>query len=124
MKSDLQIMHQMVSENKDIRLSTTLVETKTVKQGGVVIMGVDTKTLQDITLPELLGKGKYFVGLYVVNIEQFNEIKKQPALSPDDFFAAAFFKWTQEEGKDLVKSLTMTGPMLVEAYKEFLTKKS
>lgn len=71
-KSDLVVLQEMASDNKDIRASSTLVETKRVKQGGLVTIGVDTKTVTDLSLTD-----DYLAVLYVVNKKQFNELKNQ-----------------------------------------------
>lgn len=71
-KSDFMVMQEMSSKNKDIRMSGTIVETRTVKQGGIISIGVDAKTLQDVSLTE-----DYYVVLYVLNKKQFNEIKDE-----------------------------------------------
>jgi hypothetical protein len=80
-KSDQEIMHIMMKENKDIRLSLNFVGAKTAKGGGHVIMGVDTDTLNRIVMPPLLGQQPdYHVCLYAINIKEFEEIKSRSVL--------------------------------------------
>ena len=73
--SDLIIMNKMAQENKDISCSTTLVEAKTVKKGGHVTIGVDHQSIVNLALPN----NKYAAILYVVNMDEFKEIKKSEA---------------------------------------------
>lgn len=70
-KTDFEAMGIMSRENQDIRMSGTVVEAKSCKQGGLITIGVDAQTLQDIALGN-----DYHVVLYVVNKKQFNEAKK------------------------------------------------
>lgn len=77
-KTDLEIMNQMVKDNLDIRCTTTLTGAKTVKQGGEISFGVDKKTLQDLAMPLAIGvEEKYYTICYVINVEQFEKIKKE-----------------------------------------------
>lgn len=77
-RTDLEIMNQMVSEGLDIKCTTTLTDAKTVKGGGILSFGVDSKTLQDIAMPIISQqKEKYYVICYVVNSEQFDKIKNR-----------------------------------------------
>lgn len=69
--NDFEVMSEMSKKNLDIRMSPSLVATQQVKAGGHITMGIDGKTLMDVTLnPE-----KYYVALYVVNKEQFDSIR-------------------------------------------------
>ena len=72
--NDFEAMSKMAKEGKDIMCATTMVEAKKAKGGGHVTMGVPEHILIDI----VLNPKKYLVVMYVVNREQFNEIKKQP----------------------------------------------
>lgn len=78
--NDLEVMNQMVKKDLDIRAFPTLVETKSVKQGGLFTMGVDKGTHEEITTNALLGKDSHYVILYAINKKQFDEIRKQPSI--------------------------------------------
>ncbi len=67
--NDLEKLAVMVNSNMDIRSSTNLYEAQSVKGGGHITMGVDSKTLMDVAT-----KDDYYVILYVVNKEQFDKL--------------------------------------------------
>jgi len=69
--SDLLVLDKMASKNKNIRCATNLVSVNSVKQGGIVGIGVDRDMLSELIMhPE-----KYLTVLYVSDKEQFFEIK-------------------------------------------------
>lgn len=71
-KTDLQIMQEMCDRNSQgIMMSNTVVEAKSHPAGGLVSMGISRELLQKYVLEPQ----KYFVGIYFVDIEEFNEIK-------------------------------------------------
>lgn len=70
-KSDFEVMKQMADENMDIRVSPYFVSAKLAPGGGHLTMGVDAKVVHDLMNKE----GDYLIALYIVNKEQFNEIK-------------------------------------------------
>jgi len=72
-KSDLLVMNEMADKDLDIKMSPHFVSAKTAKGGGHVTMGVPKKIIQDLVLND----GKYYVGLYIVNKEQFDQIKNR-----------------------------------------------
>lgn len=66
----------MSEENKDIRMSPHFIGAHSVKQGGVVEMGVEQKTLLDLTI----NKHKLRVCLLIFDGDQFDEINKRTTL--------------------------------------------
>ena len=76
-KSDLQVLHEMQQKNLDIKSTTSLVEMKMVKQGGLITMGIDRNTYHDVSKSFALGKGDYYVITYIINAKQFNELKNE-----------------------------------------------
>lgn len=69
--TDQQVMHEMAQANKDIRLSTTFVELKKVKQGALISFGVDEKVMNDV----LFHQEEYYLVAYIINKKDFDEIK-------------------------------------------------
>lgn len=67
--NDFEVLSQLATENKDIAVSTTVVEATTCKKGGKITMGVEAKNIQ-----QALNDSHYFM-LVIVNKEQFNSIK-------------------------------------------------
>lgn len=67
--NDLDKLSLMAINNQDIRQSTALVEAKNDPRGGLVTMGVDANTIQQI----ILNQDQYLVSLYVINKKQFSE---------------------------------------------------
>lgn len=77
-KTDFEVMSQMAGSNQDIRMSGNFVSVQKVKQGGQVVMGIDDKTLHDLLQSVVDGQDqKYYVALYVVNKQQFDQIKNE-----------------------------------------------
>lgn len=70
-KSDFQVMQEMSDKNLDIRMSSALIIVQSVKQGGLITMGVDDKTLRDVAI----NTENYYIALYVVDKKQFDQIK-------------------------------------------------
>jgi len=70
-KSDFEVMQEMATRNLDIRSASTIIEIKTVKKGGAVTIGVDDQCLHDL----VLNPDDYLLALYVVNKQQYHEIK-------------------------------------------------
>lgn len=76
-KTDFQVMQIMSQENKDICMCPDMIEAKTIKGGGKIVMGVPHEALMKVC-GSILGTSseEYHVLLYIVNKKQFDEIKK------------------------------------------------
>ncbi|MDO3641951.1 hypothetical protein [Mucilaginibacter sp. L3T2-6] len=74
-KSDIAVLEQMVTQNLDIRSSTNLIEMKTHNAGGLVTMGVDRRSFNDLMRSATIGQTHYCV-MYIINKKQFDSIKK------------------------------------------------
>ncbi len=72
--TDFEVMQKMSQDEMDIRMSTTIVKVDMVKAGGHVTFGVDRNTFNDL-LHMAAGKKHYLIAMYVVNKEQFDNIK-------------------------------------------------
>lgn len=77
--TDFEIMGYMSKQNMDIRMSPHFVETKTVKQGGIVTMGVDEKTVMDIFTDKVQPV------LYCFDKETFFGIKEGRLSAPNKY---------------------------------------
>lgn len=67
----------MADENKDIRLSNTLVECKSVKQGSLITFGIDDETGRMLR-KQMVGLGNtHIVICLVVNADQLNNTLKK-----------------------------------------------
>jgi len=71
--NDFEVMNLMSKGNKDIRVSTDFQTIKTNKQGALISVGVDRTTALDF----LMSGKKYKVALYIINSDEFDEIKKK-----------------------------------------------
>lgn len=71
--SDFEVLLEMMKTNdKEIRCSNTLVEAKTVPQGGLLTFGVDRESLIDVTT-----SGDHICVAYVIKQSAFEEAKKR-----------------------------------------------
>jgi len=76
--TDFEVMDIMASENKDIRMNGNVIEAKKAKGGGRITFGVDENTFNLIINQMVLGKTTtHYVAIYVVNKQQFDEIKNR-----------------------------------------------
>lgn len=73
--TDFEVMQKMSQDNLDIRMTGTIVRADMVKAGGHITFGVDRNTFNDISHQMFTGEKKYLVAVYVVNKEQFDNIK-------------------------------------------------
>jgi len=73
----LDVLKAMVDANMDIRATSTVVEAKTVKAGGVVSFGVDRKTLNDVALDRMRGSRQYTCVAFFFNTQQYEAMLKQ-----------------------------------------------
>ena len=74
--NDLEAMNEMANrDSKGIHMSPYFVECKTAPGGGHLTMGISAELLQEI----VLNPDKYLFGLYVVDKEEFNQIKNNGA---------------------------------------------
>lgn len=73
----LEILKAMADANMDIKATSTVVEVKTVKPGGVIGFGVDRKTLNDVTLDRMRGTRQYACVAFFFNAQQYEEVLKQ-----------------------------------------------
>lgn len=71
--TDFEKMSIMSKRNMDIRMCgrNQMVEAKTVKAGGHVTMGVDSKTILDIL------NGDLYMGFYCMNKEEFDKVSNE-----------------------------------------------
>lgn len=79
-KTDLEIMNEMVNtNNQGIKCSTTIaaMQLKTKKKIGEVTMVIDETTYHQLSKSFVHQTGEYAVGLYVVNMKEFNKIKNR-----------------------------------------------
>jgi len=107
--TDFEVLDIMAQQNMDIRLSPNLVEVKIVKQGGLVVMGTDPKTAQDL----VSNTNGFKVALYIIDATQFEEIKKKGQLFNQSEIKAAEEHCIETLGekqflnnKDAVKSIS------------------
>lgn len=77
MKTDFEVLHQMMKENKSIKVTTELTEIKMVKKGGKMTFGIDAETYHDISKSYALGKGTHYVVAYIIDKKEFDKIKDQ-----------------------------------------------
>lgn len=75
-KSDLVVLHEMANNDMDVRSSSTIVEAKTVKQGGILSFGVDADSVHRIINSSLDGE-QYVAVCYIINAKQFFELKNK-----------------------------------------------
>lgn len=76
-KTDFQVMHEMSVGNMDIALCPDFLEAKTASGGGKVIFGVPREVIDKLIMPVMRGaKQTHYATLYIVNVEQFERIKK------------------------------------------------
>jgi hypothetical protein len=72
-KSDFEVFQEMSQNDEDIHMTPHLVEAKTAKGGGHIVMGVTDAIVKDM----FLNPDKYVCALYIVNKEQFFKRKEQ-----------------------------------------------
>ena len=71
--NDFEVMNLMSKGNKDIRVSTDFQTIRTNKTGALISVGVDRTTALDF----LMSGKKYKVALYIINSDEFDEIKNK-----------------------------------------------
>jgi hypothetical protein len=79
---DVEVMSVMATRNLDIKAAPDLVSNVTASLGGHVTMGVDKATHQQLGL-----SGRHVAILYVIDWDQFSEVKKelQSEEAPEEF---------------------------------------
>lgn len=73
--NDFDALKIMSDRNLEIAAAVDILEVKKDKRGGKVTMGVDATRFGQLANSLASGDGKYVAILYVVNMEQFNQIK-------------------------------------------------
>lgn len=74
-KGDFNVLNEMSKRDMDIKMTSNLIAADKIKQGGKITFGVDGETFNDIAFGMLNDNPKYFCAMYIINIEQFNQIK-------------------------------------------------
>lgn len=74
-KTNFEILTELMKGGKDLRMSPHFVSAQKCAGGGLVTMGVDTETLIDLIRPTIIGKPKYMLQLFVIDIEKYNLIR-------------------------------------------------
>lgn len=61
----------MFLTGKDIRVTNTLLEMKSCKQGGLMTLGIDKDTYKQLSNDIVFNRNEYVVVAYIVNINEF-----------------------------------------------------
>lgn len=72
MKNDFQVMSEMSKKNMDIKMSPDVSHINVGKNSGWITMTVDRET----ALGLFKNPDKYYLGLYIVDKKQFEELKE------------------------------------------------
>jgi hypothetical protein len=75
--NDFDVLNQMSKRGLDIKAATDVTGMNKDKRGGIIKVGVDAATFQQVALSYANGDGQYGCILYIVNMKQFNEIKSK-----------------------------------------------
>lgn len=73
--SDLEVMNEMAKQNLDIAMFPDLIKADKAKGGGHITFGVPAAPFTTIVNQMFTGNATHYVVVYVINKEQFNQIK-------------------------------------------------
>lgn len=75
--NDFEAMSEMSKQNKDIRMSGTILNVDSGKKTSSVRMQVDEETAQLIARGIFSNNPTHYVALYIVNKNEFNQMKQE-----------------------------------------------
>jgi hypothetical protein len=77
--TEFDVMKEMQRRDMEIAMYNKLVRLEMIRNGGEITISVDSLAYKQIMADQLPGvhAHKYMIGLYVVNREQYNEVKSE-----------------------------------------------